>query len=714
VASFEVLASLLCFARALVIRRGRVIPLVLGLALLSWSIGDMVLTADSIGEAAPPTPSLADVFYLTFYPLTYLGLGLLLRRRAKVFNVTWLDGAVAGLGAAAICAEFALTHLSHSLGGSTASVATNLAYPVGDLLLLALVVGGTTVLPGRPDGRWLLLAAGCAINAVGDTFNLFHSSIGDSHLGVVLNAVAWPTAILLVSASVWLRPRSTQPLTYERPPGFALPGIAALCALMILVTGSLRHGDGLALGLAAAALTLACVRCGFAIARLRTLTEERHAQAVTDQLTTLANRRALFELLDALFAEQETAEESGRRLALLFVDLNGFKEINDSLGHSVGDELLRELGARMNQCLRSSDLLVRLGGDEFGVAVLDAGADEGTMIAERITSRLDEPFLLGKVRVRISASIGIAVVPTDSADAHELLRCADLAMYRAKLDGKPFAIYQEELDGHGNRLGLVEDLRAAIESRELVLHYQPQADVASGDIVAVEALLRWPHPRLGYIPPLEFVPLAEEFDLMDPLTAFVVTEALAQCANWRRDGHRVSVAVNISTTNLLNPSFPEFVREQLESHELTPDALVLEITETTAMADIERCKQAIVELRDLGLGVSVDDFGAGATSLPYLSNLAISELKLDRGFVSGLTAGDQRSIALVGSTIKLAHDLGLRVVAEGVEHEDLLKLLSGLRCDIVQGYLISKPKPASELPMPAAVARPRVPDGVER
>jgi diguanylate cyclase (GGDEF)-like protein len=563
------------------------------------------------------------------------------------------------------------------------------------------VVGGTTVLPGRLDARWLLLAVGCAINAVGDTFNLFHSSIGGTHLGVVLNAVAWPSAILLVSASVWVRAPHRQPLTHERSPGFSLPGVAVLCALTILLAGSLHDANRLAEGLAAATLAVACVRCGFAIARLRILTEERHTQAVTDQLTTLANRRALFELLDALFAADGASEEPGRDLAFLFVDLNGFKEVNDSFGHSVGDELLRELGARLTQCLRSSDLLVRLGGDEFGVAVLDAGADEGAMIAERITSRLDEPFLLGKVRVRISASIGIAVVPTDRADAQELLRCADLAMYRAKLEGKPFAIYQEELDGHGNRLGLVEDLRAAIDNHELELHYQPQADVVSGEIVAVEALLRWPHPRLGYIPPLEFVPLAEEFDLMDSLTGFVITEALGQAAAWRGDGHRVSVAVNISTTNLLNPSFPEFVGQQLERYELTADALVLEITETTAMADIERCKQAIRELRDLGLGVSVDDFGAGATSLPYLSNLAITELKLDRGFVSGLTAGDQRSIALVGSTIKLAHELGLRVVAEGVEHEDLLKLLSGLQCDVVQGYLISKPRRADELPLPS-------------
>jgi diguanylate cyclase (GGDEF)-like protein len=428
------------------------------------------------------------------------------------------------------------------------------------------------------------------------------------------------------------------------------------------------------------------------------MTEERHGQAVTDQLTTLGNRRALFELLDALLAEDGPRPAAIRRLAFLFIDLNRFKEVNDSFGHSVGDELLRQLGARLKGVLRSSDLLVRLGGDEFAACLTDADADYGATVARRIAARLDEPFQLGNVRARISASIGIAVVPKDATNAHDLLRCADLAMYRAKLERKSFAIYQEELDGHANRLGLVEELRVAIERQQLELHYQPQVDLGSGEVIAVEALVRWHHPRLGYVPPLEFIPLAEDADLMDPLTLLVLDQALAQCAAWRADKRSVTVAINISTTNLLNTKFCREVEKLLDQHKLLPDCLVLEITETTAMEEIDQCRKAIQELRNLGVGVSVDDFGAGFTSLAYLSSLAVNELKLDRSFINGLSAAEgTRDLALIRSTISLAHALGLRVVAEGVEDETSLELLSSFGCDVVQGYLISKPKPAEEL-----------------
>jgi diguanylate cyclase (GGDEF)-like protein len=697
VAGFELVLSLLCLGRAVVGTRDRLLPLVLGLGLLSWSIGDLILALESAGGATPPTPSLADVFYLGFYPLTYTGVFLLARRQIRRFNATtWLDGAIAGLGAAAVCAGFSLRGVS--LSGSTLSVATNLAYPIGDLVLLALVVAGSTVLPGRRKTRWLLLAAGYGINAVGDTFNLFQASIGVTHLGTVFNAVAWPTSILLVSLSVWLPADRPEPTVRDPLPGLMVPGIAAIGAMIILGLSSFVSVDHTAFALAVGTLLIAAVRSGVSLVRLRDLTEERHGQAVTDQLTTLGNRRALFELLDGVLAEQELADGVARKLAFLFIDLNRFKEVNDSFGHSVGDELLRQLGGRLKGLLRSSDLLVRLGGDEFAACLNDADSDYGATVARRIGARLEEPFHLGEVKARISASIGIAVVPDDATNAHDLLRCADLAMYRAKVEGKCFAIYQEELDGHANRLGLVEDLRVAIDAQELELHYQPQVDLTSGEVVAVEALVRWPHPRLGYVPPLEFLPLAEDAGLMDPLTLLVLDTALAQCAAWRAEGQPVTIAINISTTNLLNPDFPKQVQKRLDHHRLAPSALVLEITETTAMEQIDQCKRVIQALRDIGVGVSVDDFGAGFTSLAYLGSLAVNELKLDRSFINGLAATEgSRDLTLIHSTINLAHALGLRVVAEGVEEQQSLDLLSSFGCDVAQGYLISRPKPAGEV-----------------
>jgi diguanylate cyclase (GGDEF)-like protein len=403
-------------------------------------------------------------------------------------------------------------------------------------------------------------------------------------------------------------------------------------------------------------------------------------------------------MLEGLLADHEVSEEGARPFAFLFVDLNRFKEINDSFGHAVGDQLLMHLGQRLRASLRSSDLLVRLGGDEFAVVLLDADADYGAMVAQRIGAKLEEPFLLGNVRAQIGASIGIAVVPGPATEAVDLLRCADLAMYRAKVEGKGFATYREELDGHGNRLGLVSELRTAIDQGGLELHYQPQVQLATGEVAAVEALVRWRHPRLGYVPPLEFLPLAEDAGLMDLLTAVVLEEALRQCAAWRADHKSLVVSVNISTTNLLDAGLPGLVERLLARHQLEPSALVLEITETTAMADVHRCKQAIQALHDLGLIVSVDDFGAGFTSLAYLSSLAVGELKLDRSFISGLAiARDGRDLALVRSTIDLAHALGLRVVAEGVEDQASLDLLLELDCDLAQGYVISRPRPIGDL-----------------
>jgi diguanylate cyclase (GGDEF)-like protein len=694
--AFEIVVSGLCVLKAITIRRGRAIPALLGLGLFCWAAGDIVLTIQSLGGATPPSPSLADAFYVAFYPVTYAALMLLLRSQVKRFSLaSWLDGAVAGFGAAALCATFAFKAVLHHAGGNAAGVAVNLVYPVGDVLLLGLVVGGAAMVSGRRRLPWLLLAVGYALNTVGDIFNVLNST---SFVGTMFNAIAWPLSILLVSVAVWIRTAAPRPTAAEEPPGFMLPALAAGGALTILFIGSLNHVGRLSLALAAATLVVAGARSALSLVGLRTLTEQRRREAVTDQLTGLGNRRALFELLDGFLAKPEDADGPARSLAFMFVDLDRFKEVNDSFGHATGDELLRQLGARLQGSLRESDLVVRLGGDEFALALLDSDADYAATVAGRLTSRIEEPFALDAVRVEIGASIGIAVFPNDALNPADLVRCADLAMYRAKVEGKRFAIYQEDLDGAANRIQLVEELRAAIEARQLELHYQPQVDLSTGEITAVEALLRWIHPRLGFIPPLEFIALAEEAGLMGGLTAFVLDEALFQCATWRSAGKSLTVAVNISASDLLNPEFPDLVARLLAGYGLSPEALVLEMTETTAIADFERCQHAIQRLHDLGLVVSVDDFGAGFTSLAYLGSLAVGELKLDRSFITRLSeTGESRDVALVRATVELAHALGLRVVAEGVEDDQCLGLLSGLRCDLVQGYVISKPKPAAEL-----------------
>ena len=701
VAAFEIAASVLCIGRALSSRR-RIVPLMLGFGVLSWSIGDTVLTAESAGGGTPPVPSLADLFWLGFYPLIYVALILLTRKHLNRMGITtWLDGAVAGLGAAALCACFAFNTILHSVGGNPTTVATDLAYPIGDGLLLMLAVGGTAIMPGRKNPQWLLLAGAIGMTAIGDTFNLFASSGSTSHLGTILNGIAWPGAILLISAAVWVRPLRTSPLAIGGTAGFLLPGLGACAGLSILLVDTLHQVTPIAIGLATATLITVGIRLALSVRGLRILTEKRHRQAITDELTGLGNRRQLFNLLDAFFADYADPETVDRRLSLLYVDLDHFKEINDSFGHSAGDELLRQLGPRLISRLRATDVLVRVGGDELAVLIMDTDSDYAAAVAQRLIAELDQPFELDRLSVRVGASIGIASAPTDANDSIALLRCADLAMYRAKVGPSPFEVYRHDVDDGGNRLRLVDELRDAILSGQLQVHYQPQIDLITGKMSAMEALVRWPHPRLGLIPPLDFIPLAEEAGLMQSLTAFVLERAVQQCAAWHAAGELWTISVNVSATNLLDAGFSESVISTLARHEVAPSSLILEITETTIIRDFDLCKVVIQQLRNLGLGVSIDDFGAGVTSLAYLGSLAVSELKLDRSFLTRLATGDtERNLALVRATIALGHKLNMRVVAEGIEDLDALNLLTAVGCDLAQGYFLGQPMSAHDLALP--------------
>ncbi|HEY8081003.1 MAG TPA: EAL domain-containing protein, partial [Acidimicrobiales bacterium] len=630
----------------------------------------------------------------------YVGTVLLIRNAMTqhLSKPNWLDGAVAGLGAATVCAAFAFHSLLGQLGDTSGTVATNLSYPIGDLLVLSLVIGGTVVLSGRWSLPWLLLTAGITLNVVGDTFNLFQASEYSTRLGSTFNAIAWPTSILLIAMSVWLRPQVRDPLQVRRVAGFALPSLAAATGLAVLLVGTVESVSRVAIALATATLVVVGVRLALSARDLRLLTEERHRQAMTDELTGLSNRRHLFQVLQAYFSEPLDAGREQRRLAFLFIDLNHFKELNDSFGHQAGDEVLRELGPRLTRSLQGAGLVTRIGGDEFAVTLVDASRDDATTLAARILEELERPFVLQQTSVTVGASIGIALSPADADDATGLLWCADVAMYRAKLGGVAVAYFDAELDGDEDKLSVAHELRTAVEEGAFVLHYQPQLDLATGRIAGVEALIRWPHRELGLIPPLNFLGLAEEAGLMRPLTAWVLDTALAQCAAWREEGHELTMSVNVTTGNLLEDDFLDVVLLLLARHEVPASALIIEITETSIITDIDRSRSVIERLRDAGVTVSIDDFGAGFTSLAYLSGLAVGELKLDRSFITGIgAAGHDRELEVVRATIQLGHDVGLRVVAEGIEDEATLELLRELGCDLAQGYYVSLPMPGEHL-----------------
>jgi diguanylate cyclase (GGDEF)-like protein/PAS domain S-box-containing protein len=429
---------------------------------------------------------------------------------------------------------------------------------------------------------------------------------------------------------------------------------------------------------------------------LRRLAETNRRQALQDGLTGLANRTHFRERIEHAI---EDCDQTGTQLAVLLIDLDRFKEINDTLGHHYGDLLLVELAKRFANVLPPTDTVARIGGDEFGVLLtrLVDPREETERAVARILEALEEPIVINGLPLSVELSIGATVYPDDGTSVDLLKKRADVAMYVAKDAGLPCAFYSSELDRHDPaRLALVAELRRAIDEGELVLHYQPKMDMSSGEIRCVEALVRWNHAALGIVPPAAFIPLAEPTGLMHPLTLYVLDEALRQCRTWDEQGHRLGVAVNISMRNLLQPSFPAEVAELLARHEVPPDRLTVEITEGMIVSDPARTRHALVNLRALGVKISIDDFGIGYTSLSHLGQLELDQIKVDRSFVTDM-ATDEGKAAIVRSIVRLGHDLGLEVVAEGVETESALSSLDKLGCDTVQGYYVSRPLEAGAL-----------------
>jgi len=379
------------------------------------------------------------------------------------------------------------------------------------------------------------------------------------------------------------------------------------------------------------------------------------------------------------------------------MDLDRFKEVNDTFGHHIGDLLLEQLGERLGGVLRNSDTIARLGGDEFAVLLPTATIDDARQIADRLLQVLEEPFALGGLQLEIDASIGIALSPDHATDADTLLRRADVAMYVAKRGNSGHATYTADQDQHSPmRLAMVGELRRAVENSELSLYFQPKVSLKSGRVTCAEALVRWQHPKHGLLGPDLFVPIAEQTGLIRPLSRWVLDAALRQVNRWRQDGLDLAVAVNLSMRNLHDPEMAETIRQLLARWGVPASCLTIEITESSLMADAARAMEVLSRVRSMGVGVSIDDFGTGYSSLAYLKRLPVHELKIDKSFVAHM-ASDENDAAIVRSTIGLAHDLGLRVVAEGVEDQQTWDVLAALGCDVAQGYFISRPLPALAL-----------------
>jgi diguanylate cyclase (GGDEF)-like protein len=427
--------------------------------------------------------------------------------------------------------------------------------------------------------------------------------------------------------------------------------------------------------------------------QMRELAERKAHEAAHDALTGLANRGTLLERGAA--ALEEAAAADSAIVALALIDLDHFKQVNDTLGHGAGDILLQEVARRLGDCAEEGALVARLGGDEFAILFTGLSTPNQVMNAVRgYACALGQPAEVDTYRLSVEGSIGVSCFPEDGATMRELLRCADVALYQAKSDPGGLARYDEQRDATSvDRVSLLPEIQTALACGDIRLHYQPKYDLMSGEAIGAEALARWWHPERGLLPPDLWVPVVEQSTLIREFTAYVLERAVADCVTWPRAER---IAVNLSARCLLDNELPALVEGVLTRHGLTAERLTLEITETVMMSSVDTVEQTLAGLRRLGVRLSVDDFGTGYSSLTFLSRQTVDEVKIDRSFVATLTES-QQSVAIVRSVIELAHSFGLDVVAEGIETADQERMLRAMGCDHAQGFLFSKPLPPEEL-----------------
>ena len=632
-----------------------------------------------------PFPSWSDLGFVGFYAFAYAAIVLMLRDRIWPFpRSMWLDGLVAACTTAAFAAAFLLEPALESTGGPTGTVVVTLAYPVADLILVMFLAGGF-VLGGAAGRTWGWLAAGLCLFFITDGLYVNEAATGTYEIGDPLD-IGWTLARMCFVVAALQTLREGPAIRQDALRLMLAPAVGSVASLALLYVGTRTELPLAATTLALVAVLAALSRTALAFTELRGLAESRR-QAATDELTGLPNRRAFLRAL-----RRATAADAGTRpSAVLLLDLDRFKDVNDSLGHATGDELLRLVAARLSGVLRPRDVFGRLGGDEFAVLTAVDGAEDAKKVAARLRDALRDPFEIGAAVLHADASIGIALAPTQADGPDELLQLADLAMYAAKERGVDALVYDERRDGAGrHRLELVAQLREAIPAGQMFLDYQPKIALDQGLVVGVEALVRWRHPDRGVLAPQDFVELAESSGLMPALTTTVLDLALAQTQRWHEQDMELTVAVNVSPSDLLDESFPEHVARRLAAHKVPSSALVIEITENHVMEDRARATLVLGRLRDLGVSIAVDDFGTGYSSLAYLAELPVSEVKLDRSFVKPMLESS-RAASIVQSTVQLATALELSVVAEGVEDRATLSALQRVGCTQAQGFFIGRP-----------------------
>ncbi|HEX6754377.1 MAG TPA: bifunctional diguanylate cyclase/phosphodiesterase [Mycobacteriales bacterium] len=696
-------------ARPLLVARNRLPWLLLALATISWAAGDIYWSVAFAGADEIPVPSPADVAYVMLYPLAYAGLVLLARSvQNQVPASVWLDGVVTSLAVGALFSAFTVERIIAVASGSAAEVITNLAYPVGDLVLIVVVVATLAMVRWRADPIWWLLGAGFAVFAVADTAYLFGVA-GDTYVDGTYPDGLWMVGLALVSLASTLRPIRTAPAIR----GFAallVPILFSLCALVLLVVGAFVRLHPITIVLAGACLVAAGVRTALTFEQTRALARSR-AEAMTDELTTLGNRRMLDSRLPAMSAEGG----AGRPLLVAIVSIRHLAQINDTLGYQYGDGLLAALGSRLRERLPSGAVPARLGGAEIAVLLpFDGHLARAEQRVRDLLADASEPVRVAAVEIDIELSAGIAAAPLHATEGPDLMRCASEALRQAKATQSEVEIYDPGQDvARAFGPHLLPELRGALEEGRISAFYQPKVDVRTGAPFELEAMLHWQHPQHGVIGAEILQPLAARAGMARRLTRVLLAEAVQRCSWWQRNGVRLGVALDLSTADVLDSRLPYELARLTSQAGLSPAAIQLELAEDLLLMDPGRTRRALGQFRTLGVRLALDHYGQAAASMTRLRSMPVQELKLDRTFVAPVLASGPDA-AVVKSTVTLAGTLGINALADGVDSAELLDRLTSYGCWGVQGGIVGAPIPPGALSTWLGGIRPdedRVPIG---
>jgi diguanylate cyclase len=658
--------------------------LVLFTGITFWAAGSVVLNASSQPDLTR-FPAPGEWLFLASYLAIAGYLVLDEAHWQQSTPVAWLDAVVVCGGTTCLAGTLLITPLGQT-DGSGVPLLLALLYPMIDTALALLVVG-QVMLRVRASGlKSLALCGGLLLFAVADLNFVTHLAGGTYEFNV-LDGLAWAGGFGLLAEAACLRRTVNAQVPRRAGPGLMI--IAAFVATGLL---ALHPHTGLGIYLTVPAVLTLVAAGGRLMLALREANGAAEAFALsrTDDLTLLPNRRSVYARLDE-------AMTSGGQLGLMLLDLDGFKEVNDTLGHAAGDSVLQLVAHRVRQALPSSVLVGRLGGDEYAI-VMDS--HDPLLLLETANVVLDvvrQPTLVDGIELSTSASIGITSRTAQDTKATELLRRADVAMYQAKATRAGALIYDAHSDDFSRqRLRLAEELRRAITDDQLVMYYQPQLDAATLQVCGLEALVRWQHPQQGLLSPIEFLPAARRDGLMLGLSEAVSRLVIADLRRWRANGLNPRVSLNCAPPELLSGVFLPRLYEAMAQAQLPPESLVIEVTEDTFIAEPERARTVLTDMRAHRLQVAIDDYGTGFSSLSYLRDLPVQELKVDRTFISAITT-DQRSRMIVSSTFQLAKGLGMRTVAEGVENAATAADLIALGVDVLQGYHVARPMPFAEV-----------------